>query len=220
MAYATLDELKANYGNKSASKHDTQLTTLLVAAEKLIDRFCNRATDGFTADSSATARVYVGTGESMCWTDENVEVTAIAVKTSTNETSYTSWASTDWVAATGRPSAPDFNRTPYTFVLTLPTGAETAFTSGLLGPVGTPTVEVTAKWGYAATGDAVFEILREATIAQTLRWYERFQGGFSDALAGDDFPSMLFRKSLDPDIKHMLIGGNLKRPKLATMARF
>lgn len=209
--YATVDELKARFSNKTGSTDDATLTALLTAASRAIDGFCQRARDGFEADAVATARAYVGNGGMVCFIDECVEVTAVAVKTSTNETSYASWATTDWQAGSGRPESGRFSSTPYIWVSILPTGSKSAFTNGRLGGYSVPTVEVTAKWGYAASGSTVLDLVKEATIAQALRWYQRFKSGWSDNSANAEFGQLTFERALDPHIKMMLVEGGLVR---------
>lgn len=213
--YATVDQLKTRFSNKTDTKDDTALGEVLTAAEFKIEAFCNRSQDGFLADTSASAREYTGTGLAYQWIDECVEVSSVAVKTTTQETSYTAWASTDWRAASGHPARPNWSKTPYRLIIILPTGSKTSFLSGKLGQIATPTVQVSSKWGYAAAGSRALELVREACIAQALRWFQRLKSGFSDTLAGPEFSTLLYRQSLDPDIKDMLVNGKLVREAMA-----
>lgn len=209
--YATVTELKARFSNMQGTASDTTLLALLTAASRAIDGFCNRVRDGFVASATATARTYVGSGGAVCFIDECVEVTAVAVKTSANETSYASWAATDWQAGSGRPENGRTAMTPYIWVSILPTGSQTAFTNGRLGGYSVPTVQVTAKWGYAASGATALDVVREATIAQALRWYQRFKSGWADSNANAEFGQLTFERALDPHIKMMLVEGGLVR---------
>lgn len=216
--YATAEEFRDYIGRKGTVDHEdhTMIENLLSAAEYKIDAFCNRGQDGFIADTAATARVYAGDGTPFCFIDECVEVTAVAVKTGYTESSYSSWASTDWLVATGYPRQADFNRTPYTFVMVDPTGSRTSFTSGKIGQVqSVPTVQITAKWGYAASGSRVLDLVKAATLAQSMRWHARYSSKWADAVAGPEYGTLLYRQDLDPDIKDMLVNGNLCRDPLA-----
>lgn len=216
MAYATVTELEDRMRRAgNVVQGDTVLLTeILQAASNVIDGFCNRSQDGFTADTSATARIFVGDGGLVTWIDECVEVTAVAVKTSINETSYAAWATTDWQAGAGDPRHGNFNQTPYHYITITSAGAQTGFTSGRLSRYSEPTIQITAKWGFAATGDKVFEILREATVAQSMRWSQRFKTGFADVAGSPDTGTMSFRTKrppLDVDIQFMLVSGGLVR---------
>lgn len=216
MAYATVDELIARFKRSGAVVHNDEdtLGEILEAASGLIDGFCNRTQDGFSADTVATARVYVGDGGLVTWIDECVEVTAVAVKTSINESSYSAWDTTDWQAGFGDPRFGNFNRTPYQYITITQAGSQTGFTSGQLNRYSEPTVQVTGKWGFAAVGDRVFELLREATVSQCMRWFQRFKTGFADTTGGPDTGTIRFRLSkekLDPDIQTMLVEGRLVR---------
>lgn len=216
--YATAAELKPQI-NKTSTADDTILTTLLSAAENTINQFCNRL-DGFLADAAASARRYAGTGKPYQFIDECVEITLVEVKGSATDSTYISWASTDWIAFRGDPEDPNFNGLPYTGVMVDPTGDEVLFTSGSFATRGgfrpttdvrrgAPTVRVTAKWGYSV---AVPTDIKEACIMQAARWYKRLEGAMSDALASAELGTLLYRQSLDPDIKMILVNGRYVKP--------
>lgn len=211
--YATADEFKSYLQRSGDVNHgdDAMINSLLSAAEYKTDSFCNREDTGFLASDTATIKTYVGNGTGVCWIDECVEVTAVAVKTSSTETSYASWASTDWQSASGYPEEANFNRTPYTFLTITPWGSESAFTSGKHGRYSGPTVQVTAKWGYAASGSRVLDLVKDAVIAQAMRWHARLGSKMADTIAGPEFSTLLYRQALDPEIKDMLVNGNLVR---------
>lgn len=212
--YATAAELRARFSNKADTADDTTLLALLTAASRAIDGFCHRERDGFEASDTATARTFVGGGGTVCWIDECVAVTAVAVKTSANETSYSSWATTDWQAGGGYPDNGRFTP-PYVWISILPTGSQTAFTNGRFGSYAVPTVQVTAKWGYAASGSTALNVVKEATIAQALRWYQRFKSGWTDTTANAEFGQQVYERVLDAHIQMMLVEGGLVRPAMA-----
>ncbi len=226
MAYATVAELKADI-NLDSTSDDTTLARLLDAASSTIDHFCNRP-DGFVAPSAATCRYYVGDGSSCQRIDECVAITSVAVKDSPTDTAYTAWTSPttnmagdgDWVAFSGERESPNYNDTPYTGLLVDPNGSYSVFTNGayvgLRGfpPAGTtrrnlPTVRVTARWGYAVTAPAA---IKSACVMQTARWYKRLQSSMADVLASGEMGMLMYRQELDPDIKHILVGGRYVRP--------
>lgn len=217
--YATVSELKER-AQIAVETYDSYLQAILDAAAKRIDRFCRRP-DGFVADSSASARTYAGSGDPVQWIDECVAITQVAVKDAATDTTYTAWTTDDWIAGRGDPSNPDFNHTPYQFLIVTPWGDYSYFTSGrYTWPRGfppdsdslkrnVPTVQVTARWGYAAT---VPDDIREATLMLAVRWWKRFQGGMSDTLASGELGSLMYTMRMDPDVAGILTdGGYVKR---------
>jgi hypothetical protein len=202
MAYATVAELRAEV-NKTDTGDDTTLARLLDAASQGIDRVCNRP-DGFVAGTQGTARTYRGSGNNWIWIDECVEVETVKTKSDATA-SYETWAATDYIACTGDPLDPNYNKTPYTALFVDPNGEFTIFyADGVY-----PTVEVTAKWGYAVL---VPPAIKTACIMQAARWYKRLQGAMSDSLTTTELGTMFYTKSLDPDIKRLLVDGRFVRP--------
>lgn len=229
MAYANAAELRSQI-QKSSNLSDTDLTTILSAAERNINRFCNRP-DGFLASTTAVARYYPGSGTTHQWIDECISVSAVAVKDGSgdDEDDYTAWTvgtvgmttSADVFPARGGPEYPDFNSLPYDLLIIGPNGDQDIFTSGAFTfrrgfrpsaattSRGIPTVKVTARWGYAASvpGD-----IKEATIAFASRLFKRLESSMADALASGELGMLLYRQQLDPDIKQLLIGGRYVKP--------
>lgn len=227
-SYASVSQLRAEM-NLSSTSDDATLQRLLDAATRTINRFCNRPR-GFDADAAASARYYSGSGGPYQNIDECVEVTEVAVKDSPSddEDSYTSWTvgtvgtttDADVFPASGDPEQPDYSDTPYDLLVVGANGSYSSFTSGSFTSRrgfrpssdvrrGVPTVEVTARWGFS--DDTPADIL-EACIMQSARWYKRLQSAMADATASADFGQLLFRQSLDPDIKLILEGGRYVRP--------
>jgi hypothetical protein len=230
MAYATVAQFKAEINLLDTSETWTAtITRLLDTATRNIDRFCNRP-DGFTADDTASAHYYVGSGKPYQLVDDFVELSAVAVKDSASddEDEYTAWtigtlgttAEADVFAATGDPKFPDYVTTPYTMLVVGANGDYAIFTSGEYSfkagfrpyttvPGGVPTVKVTAKWGYATETPA--DIV-EACIMQAARWFKRLQSAMSDTLASGDMGTLMYTQSLDPDIKRILVDGRYVKP--------
>ncbi len=230
--YATLQQLKEeiNLSDSSGTWTNT-LNRLLNAAERVINRTCNRP-DGFMADSSASARYYSGSGGPIQWIDECAAISSVAVKDSSSddEDSYTTWTlgtvgtmtDADCFPASGDLEDPDFYRTPYTFLLIGANGSYSHFTSGSFTSQGgfrptttvargVATVKVTAQWGFALT---VPDDIKEACIMQSARWFQRLKSSMADTVAGPEFGQLIFRKVLDPDIEAILINGRYVRPAI------
>jgi len=201
MSYGTALELRARI-DKTGAADDATLTAIIAAAERNINRACNRA-DGFEADVVASARTYSGNGKPYLYVDECVEVTLVEVKDSASDTDYDAWAGTDWIACSGDPRSPNFNRVPYDMLMVDPTGDESVFTKGV------PTVRVTARWGYSVVAPAD---IKEACLMQAARWFKRYQSAMADVLADGELGRLLYRQALDPDIRRILVDGRYVRP--------
>ncbi len=215
VVYATVADYKATIG-LNTDKWDVQILEILESASRAIDELCKRQ-DGFVALDVATARHYAGKGNYYLYIDECVEITQVAVKDSPSDTTYTAWAATDWLAFRGDPKDPDYNSLPYHGIMVSADSDYAVFTSGLRhGSTGWPrehvrdsrrrfpTVEVTAKWGYAVTCPRQ---VYHATLAQCARWRKRFLGEFDDTVVSSEMGSMSYKlrgQPLDNDIAMML----------------
>jgi len=217
-AYGTVAELRTRIDRDSVVK-DSTLNTIIEAASRNINRATNHP-DGFVAISTAIARVYTGSGKQYQFIDECVAITTVAVKNSTTESAYTAWTTDDWIAFTGDHRWPDFNDLPYTALMVDPSGDESHFTSGKYTTrggfqpvvdttVGSPTVQVTARWGFATI---VPYDIKEAALMQSARWFKRYESAMSDVLASNQLGTLLYRQSLDPDIKRLLNDGRYMNP--------
>jgi len=223
MSYATISELKARL-NKTGAGQDAVLTALIAASEIAINNYCNRP-DGFEALAVGTAREYSGSGLSYLWIDECVSVSAVAVKESVTDTTYTAWVAGDFITARGDPRNPNFNSPPKTMLIVNPTGNYSIFTGGQYSNLqgfppdidakvtsrGVPTVQVTAKWGYSVTAPLP---VKEATLIQAVRLYKRFESGMSDTLASSDTGQLMYTKEIDPDAVFLLKLGRYIRPPI------
>ena len=225
-SYATVNELKADI-QKTKDTDDAALQRILNAAAQTVDNYCRQgegkpsgARDFFLADTTASACTFAGSGQAYQRIPDCVSVTLVEVKDSITDSDYTSWAATDWNLASGSLRHPDFNREPYDLLLTDPNGDYSVFTSGIyLGlsgfpPSGSvmrpvPTVQITAKWGYATT---VPDGIAAATIMQAARWYKRLQGAMADTLASAEIGRLLFTSKIDPDVALILREGGYWRP--------
>jgi hypothetical protein len=227
-AYATNLEVQNAIQLTAPSDTDNAvITAVVLAASNAIDRFCCRL-DGFIAPVTATARTYAGSGKPYQLIDECASVTTVAVKDAVTDTAYVAWVvNTDYIPFTGDPEFPDFNHTPYTGLMIAPNSAYSIFISGTyttgrggfardysIVSRGLPTVQVTAKWGYATT---VPEAVKEACIIQTARWFKRGQGAFSDALATGSLGDLQYRRVLDLDVRDLLTGARLVRPNIGKL---
>lgn len=225
--YCTVEELKARM-EKRDDTDDATLFAILRAAERKIDRFCNRL-DGFVADTNASARYFKGSGKTYQLIDECVAIRTVAVKDAISDDTYAAWTSPstmfagdgDWFPGAGDPDEPEFNQLPYTILFVDPNGDQAWFTGetaemkrrgrnvrGLSLLARVPTVEVTARWGFAASCPTD---ITEATAMQAARWYKRLQGAMADSLASTDLGGLFYTAQLDPDIAGILVDGRYRR---------
>lgn len=220
VAYGKPEELRVRVGG-SITTDDPTIQALLSAVSRMWDNFCNRHEYGFKAIGTAAARVYGGTGKAYLNIDECIEITQVAVKDSVTETTFTAWASTDWIGYRGSYRKPNFNDLPITSIMVAASGTKSYFLDGRYAaqPGFTvltdadlnrrvPTVEITARWGYA---DDTPEIIKEATIAQAAIFYKRGRGSWSDVLRNPDFGDERFVRVLDPALQFMVQSTRLVR---------
>jgi hypothetical protein len=179
---------------------------MIAAAEEAINNYCNRP-DGFEALTTATARLYSGSGLDHIWIDECVEVTAVAVKDSPTDSALVTWATTDWIGFSGDPEWPNFNKLPYAGIkIRIDTGDYSYFPKSSY-----PVAQITAKWGYAVT---VPEAIKQACITQVARWAQRAKSGWADAVGSDMTGTLAYKKVLDPDVQLLLKSGRYFRPTI------
>lgn len=233
--YANVIELREEMNLDSATD-DATLVRILDAAERKINNFCNRP-DGFITDALASIRYFQGSGKPWQRISECLLIAQVAVKDSPSddEDDYTNWTvgivgtttEADCFPARGHPKRPDFTlpaicNKPFNLLVIAPNGNYPTFTGGewtrkpgfrplSLHNWGTPTVKVTARWGYSAT---VPDDIKIATIMQAARWYKRLQSAMADSVASAEMGQLFYRQTLDPDIKGILVDGRYVKPAI------
>jgi hypothetical protein len=196
--YATVAEFKAQSNLPSSSK-DTSIELMLDAAAAVVDGVCNRP-DGFLADVSASAKLYVGTDDEYVHIRECVQVTQVEVLIAD---AWMVLGATAWNAYTGDWLDPDFNTTPYNGLLL------TGRSQAMFPKAKYPTVRVTARWGYA---EQVPMQVKTAVIAQAHVWFKRGESAWADVLGSPDTGQLFFRSKIDPAVRLMLEMARLIRP--------
>lgn len=223
--YTTAEAVRERIKKVSAND-DAVIGLVITAMSRMIDRYCNRPDGYFKAATTATARLYMGSGKPTQRIDDCVEITAVAVKESVTDTTYTTWAADDYLPYRGDERNPDFNGLPYTGLMVLTTGDQTVFTAGIgralvgfpprqlqetVAYTGEPTVRVTAKWGYAVDVPAQIE---QACIVEVARAFKRGESAFQDATAGEGFGALIYQQELDKSTKAILVSGRFVRPSV------
>lgn len=224
--YCSASEIRSAMDGTSSSD-DSELLLLASVASRLIDGYMGYKDVGFVAESIASIRTYSGDSKRYLWVDPCTEITSVAMKDSVTETTY-SVSFTVGTHVTGFRGDPkskfvEFNKTPYHGILILPNAPRTYFVSGkyasekgfpihpddIENAIYMPTVQVTAKWGYATT---VPPIIKRATIMQSIYLYKRGMGAMASRVLSSDFNLQEFARMIDPAIKGLLMLSQLKNP--------
>jgi hypothetical protein len=142
--YATIADL-AGYMTVNAVSYGDDLAHALTAASRQIDAHCARR---FWADSTATARVYYSKDSRVALIDDAWSISTVKCSSADDGTYDVTYSvGTDYQAEPLNGVADGIDGLP-TWRLRfnkpiLPTGTET------------PTIQITAKWGWAAVPDAI-----------------------------------------------------------------
>jgi hypothetical protein len=141
--YASLDELK-EYIDIDRTDWDARLDDALVTASRAVDRYCGRQ---FNDAGSASARVFYPTRQKLALVDDFHTITGLVVKTDDNDdgTFEETWTTADYQLEPlngireGTPGWPYFMIRAIGDSLDYP-----------INQKGRATLEVTARWGWAA----------------------------------------------------------------------
>jgi hypothetical protein len=150
--YATLDELKSRLGGVTGSSEDDALTNALTAASHGINLWCGRR---FYRDDTASARVFKPVSPRVAIIDDFWTTDSLIVATGEGDDTFaTTWTTADRQLeplngiVNGEPGWPYW-------LVRARNGS--SFPAGSVGDV---TVQVTAKWGWAAVPANVSEACR------------------------------------------------------------
>jgi len=173
--------------------YDALLDWLATRASRLIDGYFKRKPGAFAVDTDET-RYFDGSGCGEQWIDELAAApTSVSVAEKGDITSYTAWASTDYMLW---PYNALLEGMPYLRLdLDRLYGTKTTWYSYPKG------VKVVGKFGFSTA--APDELVQAATI-QVIRWFKRGQQGFKDVGAIESLGSLAYVKELDADVKQIL----------------
>jgi hypothetical protein len=192
-AYTTLALFKSYLGI-SVSTMDTHLEMALNAASRSIDNYCGRR---FWLDGSLTTRTFAATDPTLLDLSDGIgTTTGLVVKTDTaaDGTFATTWAATDYQllpvnAPHAFPEAEPWTQIQAIGAPTFPTGTTAQ----------THRVQITAKWGWPATPDAVVQ----ACLIKASRLFHRKDSPQGIAGFGEFGPVRLSRTE-DADVEDLL----------------
>ena len=177
--YITYDKFRTRH-NITGTVDDATIHEVISEASRMIDGLCGRRFDG---DTNATARVIYPLNSRCVWLPWDAhEVTAVKTDTSDNGTFDTTWDAADYQLSPLNGIGPNMQSGwPYTRIEAVssrifPTSARR------------PPVEVTAKWGWAATPDDIVG----ATFMLAFRLYEERKAAFG-VVGNADFGALPIR---------------------------
>lgn len=146
---------------------DAEIEFAINSASRSIDAFCNRR---FYLDGSVSARTYQAESTTLLKTHDFSTTTGLIVKTDTtgNGTFDRTWASTDYQPEPLNGITEGIEGWPFWLLRVIDDEAYP------VDPSGRARVQVTAKWGWAAVPDAVFQ----ACLIQSLANFKRKDAPF------------------------------------------
>jgi len=187
--YTTVAKVKASLDIPTGtSSEDTAIEAAIDAAEGEIDNWCGRT---FVADGSASARVYKPSNNVVVLTDDFYTDTGLVVKQDdSNDGTYstTLTLTTDYIV--------EGNSAPYNVIRSV-SSPFPRYTSER------PTVQVTAKWGYAST---VPSPVQQAALLLGARIFQRKSSplGVMAGVINEFGPVRVSR--IDFDVRALLAG--------------
>lgn len=180
--YATRDELKSYVGQGGTitltAGDDAEMDAAITSASRQIDAHCNRR---FYLDGSVSARVFVAESPALLKVTDFSTTTGLVVKTDTtgNGTYDRTWTSADYQCEPLNGVNEGLEGWPYWRIRAID---DETFP---VDPTGRARVQVTAKWGWAAVPDAVFQ----ACLVQSLANFKRKDAPFG-VISFDEYGSV------------------------------
>jgi len=189
--YATRAQLKTYLSiDTDNTNEDTILDSVITAASRGIDNYCGRY---FYADAAATARIFIPRKRTM-WRPEGEELLVDDISTTTSLVVETGVANgSTWTAVTNYEATPEnalARGRPITGLIRI-----ISFW-GLGGP--TSRVRVTAKWGWPAIPDVVYQ----ATLIQAARLFHRKDS--PEGVLGSAEWGTIRLSRIDPDVQALV----------------
>jgi hypothetical protein len=201
--YITTTQAKAVMPDDTFStSYDSLLTATITRASRSIDKYTGRHPGAYAVSSTET-RYYDGSGCEYLWIDELATTTGLSVSVAEggvvdtyNGTggTYTAWTSTDFRVYPY--NAPKLGQPFLRLDIDRLNGSKALFFAFPNG------VKVSGYFGYAYTTapDAIIQ----ATITQTMRYFQRGKQAFRDAGAVVELGQLQYLQSVDPDVAEMI----------------
>lgn len=183
--YVSLSEFKS-YLNLSDTFDDAELDFALATATSDIDEYCNRQ---FNDSGSATAREFLVTNRRRVIIDDFSTLTGLVVQTGSKSQGYTTTLTidSDFIVS---PEGGRIGEVPYSVWWRL-----IALDMLSFDPDIEPTLQVTARWGWAAVPDPV----KQACLLWASRIFRR-KDSPEGIIGGFDGAPIRVGWKMDPDI--------------------
>ena len=175
--YITATELKTRH-NITVATNDTTLAEVVSEASLMVDGICGRR---FDADESASARVFYPTDGFCVTIDDALEITGVATDNADDGSYGTAWSASDYQTL-------PLNGVGLNRQSGWPTTKLVAVSTRSFPNHRRPSVEVTAKWGWAA----VPADIKSATYFLAYRLFEERQAPFG-TVGNADFGALPIR---------------------------
>lgn len=186
-SYVSTGELKS-YARIDDAIDDAQITSVGLAISRNIERFCGRQ---FNDAGSATARVYYPLSTSMAIVDDFSTTTGLIVASDGGAGTYpTTIASTSYTLHPSNGIVDGQTGHPYRKI--------TLYNAASFNLLESPSLQVTARWGWAAVPSDV----KQAALIQGARIFGRRESVHGVLGAGDFVVRV--SNQLDPDVAEML----------------
>lgn len=204
VAYTTLAELKALLpANNWGTTYDAVLSSMALTASREIDTFLRREPGAFSVINDST-RYFDGNGSLELWIDEMAALpTAVLMATSAYVDdatgaggTYSTLAVADYVMW---PRNALTHGMPFNRIDLNPMRG--AYSEWYPYP---NSVKITGKFGFSSVPPLE---VRKATEIQVMRYFKRAQQAFSDTGTITELSQLTYTKSLDPDVKQILMSG-------------
>lgn len=193
--YATKTEFKAELIDTTwGVGYDAFIDLLLPAASRLIDRFLGRAPGDFKVTADET-RYFTGSGVSELWIDEiAVAPTSVAMDLVGDQVTYTLLDAAnyqEWPRNAAQKGIPFYR-------LDIPVLTNPTYYTWYSTP---DSIKVIGKWGYSV---AIPNLIKRATLIQTVRWFKRAQQAYQDVGAITSLGQLTYVQKLDPDMENII----------------
>ena len=172
--YCTLAEIKEQViDGFYNTDYDAGIGKQITAVSRLIDREVGRWENYFYPSATPVTRYYDGSGCSELWIDEFVSISSVAVSElgGVSPSDYIVWSASDYIAW-------PYNSTP---IMRLDVDVQNG--SKVYWEKYRKAVKVTGIPGYSTTPP---EIIKQACIIQTTRWFMRSKNAWQETGANAD----------------------------------
>lgn len=189
--YGTLDQFKTRYSIQGTDAlRDAQIELNIQGMSRLVDGYCRRRF--FVAAADETRYFTAIDYGHLFLPDDLNSITSIKTDDDGDGTYENTWATTDYLTMPPNRIA---DITPITWLILRPAGAR-------MFPLYEAAVEIVGKFGYCTLAN-IPDLVREATLLQSYRWYMRSEAPFG-VVGSAEMGQMRAITKIDPDVEMSL----------------